>query len=173
MFTVATHPHIRLEKSMDDQFESRRFTRAELRTIAASQKAILLCILVYFGMVVAQFLIPQELRIFLGLGLLALGVIASVFMFILAIKLYDVGLGVVAGICTLIPCIGLITLLIVNQKATSVLRYYGYSVGLLGVPLSQFDEREPRGGQDRRPRHRDERRSRRRSDNDADRDDRE
>ena len=35
-------------------------------------------------------------------------------------KVYSTGLGIVLGLLTLIPCVGLIVLLIVNGKATSV-----------------------------------------------------
>ncbi|HZZ81823.1 MAG TPA: hypothetical protein VFE62_25205 [Gemmataceae bacterium] len=39
---------------------------------------------------------------------------------------------------TLIPCVGLIVLLVINGAATSTLRQYGYHVGFLGADLSQF-----------------------------------
>jgi hypothetical protein len=46
------------------------------------------------------------------------------------------------GILTLVPLLGLIILLIVNQRATGVLQAKGYRVGLLGASLSQFDDRD-------------------------------
>lgn len=48
------------------------------------------------------------------------------------------GLGIVLGILTLIPCIGLIVLLVINGKATGVLRENGIGVGLLGANLSKL-----------------------------------
>jgi hypothetical protein len=46
--------------------------------------------------------------------------------------------GVLLGILTLIPLIGLIVLLVINGKATKVLRANGHRVGLLGASLSEF-----------------------------------
>jgi len=99
---------------------------------------ILVCILVNIGMVVSQAVIPSELRLILAGGFLLTAVVSSVFVFMLAIKVFGTGLGVVLGILTLVPCLGLIALLIVNGKATSVLKERGYSVGFLGADLSQF-----------------------------------
>jgi len=45
---------------------------------------------------------------------------------------------VLLGILTLIPCIGLIVLLVVNGKATGILKQNGIKVGLLGANLSQI-----------------------------------
>jgi hypothetical protein len=39
------------------------------------------------------------------------------------------------GILTLLPCIGLITLLVVNAKATAILKAGGLKVGLLGAKV--------------------------------------
>jgi hypothetical protein len=111
--------------------------REDLRSVARYQKGILICILIYLLAVVGQFLIPQEFRIFLGLGVLMLGLVGTVFTFLLATKVYSTGVGILLGILTLIPCIGLIALLVVNGKATSVLTANGIKVGLLGADLSQ------------------------------------
>jgi len=72
-------------------------------------------------------------------------VAAAVFVFLLAVKLYE-GLGVALGVLTLIPLVGLIVLLVVNQKATGTLQANGYKVGFLGAPVSQFDR--PRDHED-------------------------
>jgi hypothetical protein len=45
-------------------------------------------------------------------------------------------MGVVLGILTLIPCIGLIALLIINGKATAVLKNHGIKVGFFGARAS-------------------------------------
>lgn len=58
-------------------------------------------------------------------------------VFLLAVKLYGTALGIVLGILSLIPLIGLLVLLGVNGKATSVLRANGVKVGLLGARLSE------------------------------------
>ena len=58
---------------------------------------------------------------------------ASVFVFLLATKVYSTGVGIAMGILTLIPCLGFIALLIINAKATSTLNLNGVRVGLLGA----------------------------------------
>ena len=107
--------------------------RGDLREIASRQRAIMICILIYLIAIVGQFALPPMLRIVVGLGMFAVSVVAAVFIFMLAIKLYNTGLGIVLGILTLVPIVGLIVLLIVNGKATRVLKSKGIHVGLLGA----------------------------------------
>ena len=79
--------------------------------VAIYQKAIIWCILAYFIAVIAQFAIPPEARLFLGLAFIGVAVVATVFVFMLALKAYGTGMGILLGLLTLIPCVGLITLL--------------------------------------------------------------
>ncbi len=113
-------------------------SREDLRSVAKYQKGILVCILIYLCAVIGQFAIPAELRPIIALGILAVGLAGTVFVFLLAIKVYSVGVGVLLGVLTLVPCIGLIVLLIVNGKATGILKQNGIKVGLLGANLSQI-----------------------------------
>jgi hypothetical protein len=66
------------------------------------------------------------------------GVAATVFAFMLAHKLYNVGIAILVVILTCIPCLNLIALLVVSNKATRLLKDKGYNVGFLGADLSQF-----------------------------------
>jgi hypothetical protein len=110
--------------------------REDLRSIAKSQKGILICILVYLIAVFGQFALSPELRPLVGIGVLLVGLVGAVFVFMLAIKVYGVGVGILFGILSLIPLIGLIVLLIVNGKATGILKQNGIHVGLLGANIS-------------------------------------
>ena len=112
--------------------------REDLRTVAQYQKGIIVCILIYLIALVGQFAIPAQLRLMIALGVLALGLAGTVFVFLLAIKVYSTGVGVLLGILTLVPCIGLIVLLVVNGKATGILKQNGIKVGLLGANLSKL-----------------------------------
>jgi hypothetical protein len=85
-----------------------------------------------------QFVIPEEARIFLLIALAPLGIASTVFVFLLATKVYSQGTGIVLAILTLIPCIGLIVLLIINAKATTILKKHGIGVGLLGANSSDL-----------------------------------
>lgn len=111
-------------------------TREDLRKVATFQKGVLVCILLQIFMIIGQALAPQGIREILAIASLLTSLAGSVFVFLLAIRIYGVGLGILFGVLCLIPCIGLISLLVVNGKATSVLRQNGIKVGLLGANLS-------------------------------------
>ena len=113
-------------------------SREDLRSVAKYQKGILVCILIYVIAMIGQFAVPDEMGFIIGFGILVVGLVGTVFVFLLAIKVYSTGVGVLLGILTLVPCIGLIVLLVVNGKATAVLKQNGIKVGLLGANLSQI-----------------------------------
>ena len=110
----------------------------DLRTIAVRQRAIMYCILGYIVFIVAQFVLPPEIGWVASLAALGMSITAAVFVFMLAIALYSTAAGIVLGILTLIPLVGLIVLLIINGKATNVLRHHGVRVGLMGADPRQI-----------------------------------
>jgi hypothetical protein len=112
--------------------------RADLRAIAMRQRGIMYCILGYLVLVAAQFAVPEQLRIIPGLLALVVSVAAAVFVFMLALSVYNTAAGVVLGILTLVPLIGLIILLIINARATKILRQHGIRVGLMGADPRQI-----------------------------------
>src|SRR5262245_60175190 len=92
---------------------------SDLRQVAIYQKVILICILVnvLFAMSNGAFPllgIPALALLPFLLVALAAGMVASVFIFMLALKLYSVGTGVLLGILTFFPLLGFIILLVVN-----------------------------------------------------------
>ena len=113
-------------------------TREDLRSVARYQKGILVCILIYIVAVVGQFVFPPEMRMIIAYGMMLVGLAGAVFVFLLAIKVYGIGMGILLGILSFVPCLGLIVLLIVNGKATGVLKQNGIKVGLLGADLSSI-----------------------------------
>jgi hypothetical protein len=118
----------------------RELTRQDLYSVAIYQKAVLWCILAYFVAIIAQFAVPADYRIFLSLVLIPVALAATIFVFLLAMRVYSVVIGIVLGVLTMIPCIGLITLLVINQKASGILAKHGYKVGLMGANLSEFQK---------------------------------
>jgi hypothetical protein len=115
-----------------------RGDRARLLAIAKYQKGILLCILASLGGFLVQLALPGPLRL-LGAAIQILVSLASVaFVVLLAKTIYNTVAAVVFAVLTLVPCVGLIALLFINQKATSALREGGLRVGLLGVDLSKL-----------------------------------
>jgi hypothetical protein len=112
--------------------------REDLRTVALAQKAIIVCILLNISAVLCIFLLPREWLALVVAGVLVLIVAQMVSVVTLAIKVYNVGTGIIYGIGTMVPYIGLILLLVINNKATKVLRENGHHVGFFGADLSEF-----------------------------------
>jgi hypothetical protein len=112
--------------------------REDLKTVALAQKSIMVCILLQLLGGAARFFVPEGYLLFILIGLLCVLVASTVSVFVLAMKVFNVGLGIVYAIGALIPCLGLIILFIVNQKAIKVLRENGHEVGFLGADLSKF-----------------------------------
>jgi hypothetical protein len=108
-------------------------SREDLRAVAQYQRGIVACVGVYLILVIVQFALPLEQRWILALLLIPLIPIATAFVFLLSTKVYGMGLGILLGVLTMIPCVGLIPLLVLNAKATSVLNRNGIPVGLLGA----------------------------------------
>jgi hypothetical protein len=110
-----------------------------IREIARRQRVILLCILaqlcLYALMLMLRSSIPPALSLLLLVLIWVVNIVATVYIFLLATRIYGTGLGILFGILTLIPCVGLVILLIVNAKATTLLRAVGLKVGLLGATI--------------------------------------
>ncbi len=115
-----------------------RGDRAYLRLVAKYQKGVLLCILGGIVAGVLQLALPGSLRGLATLVQVAISVTSVVFAALLAKTVYNTAAAVVYAIVTFIPCLGLIALLVMNQKATSVLQSGGVKVGLLGADLSKL-----------------------------------
>lgn len=113
--------------------------------IASRQRTVLICILVQLVLMVANIGLksggPAAAQLAVSIALLCTVVVSAVAVFSLAMEVFGVGVGILLGILTLVPCVGLIMLLIVNGRATSLLRNAGYHVGLMGADLSQFEGR--------------------------------
>src|SRR5262245_14162576 len=90
--------------------------RTDLREIAMRQKGIIYCILGYIVLVACSVILPPPAKGFAALATLGVAAVAAVFVFMLSIAIYNTGAGVALGIATLIPCAGLIVLLIINGK---------------------------------------------------------
>jgi hypothetical protein len=110
----------------------------DLKTVAVAQKTIIVCILLNILAVIARFFIPPELLLLLVGALVVLFLVQTAAVMLLAMKVYNIGIGILLGIGAMIPCLGLIILLMVNGKANKILTQNGYHVGLFGADLSKF-----------------------------------
>ena len=113
-------------------------SREDLWKVARYQRGIIFCILIQIGVLIGAGVLPAELQLLANLGLLAAAVAGAVYVFLLAIQVYGIGLGVLLGVLALVPLLGLLILLIVNGKGTRVLRDNGIRVGLLGADPSSI-----------------------------------
>ena len=120
-----------------------------LRKVARYQRGVLLCILTQLLTVGVQVGLtvglepetqPPLQALFLILNLLSIivALLSMVFVFLLSAEVYNTVAGVALGILALIPCVGLVVLLVVNGKATAILRENGIKVGLLGADSSRI-----------------------------------
>jgi DNA-directed RNA polymerase subunit RPC12/RpoP len=116
--------------------------KAELRSIATSQRWLIICILInilaYIACLVSLRLGSLALALILVLVLLIASVAATVFSFLLTMKISNVGMAVLVLVLSLIPCAGLIALLVINGIATNRLKDAGIHVGFLGADMSTF-----------------------------------
>ena len=101
-----------------------------LESIASGQKLVIYAILVYFAVIILQLVVGPIAGVLL---------LVSMVMGIIGVIRLASGLGkstaskVIFVVLLFIPLVGLITLLVLNGKATAALRAGGYRVGLLGA----------------------------------------
>lgn len=126
--------------------------KAELRSIAQYQRYLIICILIqilsYIAYIVSAVALRPDVNNPAGAGLamiglflivlLIAGLAATVFAFLLTMKLSNVGVAILVLILCLIPCLGLIALLTINGIATNRLRNAGVNVGFMGADMSDF-----------------------------------
>ncbi|MEZ6071138.1 MAG: hypothetical protein R3C10_12880 [Pirellulales bacterium] len=120
-------------------------TMADVRQIATYQKGVLFCILSQIIILVTRGLVidamsrgfePPEGFAVVSARLVGIVVLASaVFVILLSIKVYHPVVGVLFGLLAIVPCFGLLVLLLINQRATTTLRQNGIQVGLLGAKI--------------------------------------
>lgn len=109
-------------------------------SIARYQKRLLVCILLLLGVYAMNLIvqlnpdiIPQWFLIPLLIFQLAVNLTAIVSTILLARLVYGPISGIFIGLLVIIPCINLLILLVVSDRATRHLRAAGIRVGLLGA----------------------------------------
>ena len=77
-----------------------------------------------------------------------LGGVGGIFVFLLSWELRGAFAAVVLGLGTVVPCMGLIVLMLVNGYATNELKKNGVRVGVFGATLADIDDRPSLYGDD-------------------------
>jgi len=122
-------------------------SREYLRAVASNQRGVLYCLLGQLVLHIAVQAFPMldgsnaqaiATALVIAVGALAIVIAGGVFCYRLAAKLGTRSGAVLYTCFSLIPCVGLAVLALLNLKATSVLRAHGVSVGLMGASLSKL-----------------------------------
>jgi ABC-type spermidine/putrescine transport system permease subunit II len=71
-----------------------------------------------------------------------LGAVGGIYVFMLSWELRGGFAAIVFGLATILPCMGLLILTLVNGYATAELRKHGIAVGVFGASPSDVDARE-------------------------------
>jgi len=102
--------------------------REQLRRIASLHRIICICILVYFAIIAVAAATRGDRQaeaetspymMLVGLAYIAAGITAAVCAFLLAIQLHGTVVGVLLGVLTLVPCLGILILLSLSIRATA------------------------------------------------------
>lgn len=114
----------------------------DLRKVANAQRGVIAAIALYLLAAVPLVALPPKL-IFPG-ALLALvaGVLGFVCTILLAVRVYSPVVGVLLGVLCLVPCLGILVLVGLSQRATGILKQNGIRVGLGGARMRDFDALE-------------------------------
>lgn len=111
--------------------------REQLQRVALRQRRLIyvfLANLVCMILPITGAALQQPLLVLLWLPLyLTLVVLSALAIFFLAQEVYSTAVAVVSVVCMILPCVSIIVLLMVNQKATTYLQQHGVKVGFLGV----------------------------------------
>ena len=115
--------------------------REQARKVARYQQLVIYALLANLGLNIVSFGAQGAMGGQMGIGfalvILAGALVVAVFsitaMFLLANALHNPIVGVLCAFLMIIPCISLITLLVINQQATSFLTARGVKVGFMGA----------------------------------------
>jgi|AP45_3_1055517.scaffolds.fasta_scaffold107579_2 hypothetical protein len=122
--------------------------KTRLKRIANNQRQMLICIVLLILFAIAgaydraagdDSIFNHELYDIPAIGYGVVNFAAFIFVILLAANVYNSTIvGVINGLLCLIPCVGIIVLLIINQRATRSLRANGIKVGFMGAKMDQF-----------------------------------
>lgn len=116
--------------------------REKLYRVAKYQRWVIYALLANIAVNILGFaLMGQGLAVAMAVVALSLAVVAFaiISVFLLAKEVINVGVAVLCALMMIVPCVSLLVLLIVNQKATSYLQQHGIKVGFFGVDPGRME----------------------------------
>ena len=112
----------------------------DLRSVAKCHKVLTACIFIQFLSMLCVFL-PDYAGIFGLLFLVSTFAVGSATSLILGAKVMHAGWGILFSLASLVPCLGLIAMVILVQRASNFLEHNGFYVGFFGASLEEIDAR--------------------------------
>lgn len=109
--------------------------------IAKAQRGLMLGILGYLASIVLVFVLGMNSEgsaAIPGLLMLISGLFALVFLIVLTYRMSGVIFAIIIGICSLIPFVGILVMLVISGRASKKLKQAGFKIGLLGADITQI-----------------------------------
>ncbi len=124
--------------------------RTRLKRIASNQRNMLICILLMIILAIVNVydryngsetpIFGESMELIPVYVYYIVNICAFVFTVLLAANAYNSTIGgILFGLLCLIPCVGILVLLGINQQATRLLRGNGIKVGFWGAKMDQFN----------------------------------
>ncbi len=126
--------------------ENKTIDPKRLKRIAQNQRQICISIFLLILIAIAAIIFNDNAWVgadythWTSIAYYAVSIYALLNSILLIANVYNsVILGIVLGIFLLVPCLNILILLAVSQRATMYLKEHGFKVGFLGANMSQFD----------------------------------
>ena len=113
--------------------KNRHLDPRDASNVAVCQRAMIRCFLLAVVLWITQLFMPQPIRMIVLIIHLITVISLIVFIFLLAVNVHGVVVGLLVGLFGLVPILNLVTMLWLNIMANRILRRHGYHVGLLGA----------------------------------------
>ena len=108
-----------------------------LRAIAGYQRAMIACILMMLALFVPMLAAGSGFAAYFAVALLAAQLSAAVFVMLLAAQLFGTLGGVLLGVLSMTPLVGLLVIFLINGRAIRRLKANGVPIGFLGARISE------------------------------------
>ena len=126
--------------------ENKTIDPKRLKRIAQNQRQICISIFLLILIAIAAIIfndsawVDADYTHWTSIAYYAVNIYALLNGILLIANVYNsVILAIVLGILLLVPCLNILILLGISQRATMYLKEHGFKVGLLGANMSQFD----------------------------------
>jgi hypothetical protein len=126
--------------------ENKTIDPKRLKRIAQNQRQICISIFLLILIAIAAIIFNDSAWVgadythWTSIAYYAVNIYALLNGILLIANVYNsVILSIVLGILLLVPCLNILILLGISQRATMYLKEHGFKVGLLGANMSQFD----------------------------------